>query len=242
VCPFCFSLLDIKFITKSSHCRYSLKDGASFAEQAAHATFDLTTDEGVTGRQRHDKQLKWDRKKKKFIKGGGEGADNVKIVKTESGARLPASYRSGRFDEWKAKNKIALPRIGEAEPERARNGGNASAGGRRFKYNSTVQGKPLDPKHIGYERKLRLLKKKGGASADDEGKSNQPRGTSSNGRPAPLKKGHRSGKAGVDSRFGGANIGKVKNELKSADQIRKARALEARKKAKNARPNKKGKR
>ena len=185
-----------------------MKDGASFAEQAAHATFDLTTDEGVTGRQRHDKQLKWDRKKKKFIQGGGEGADNVKIVKTESGARLPASYRSGRFDEWKAKNKTTLPRIGEAEHERASNsgGGRPGAGRGRFKHNSIVQGKPLDPKHIGYERKLRLLKKKAGASGDGEGSSGQSRGASSNGRPIPAKKGRGSGKAGVGSRFGGANL------------------------------------
>ena len=218
-----------------------MKDGASFAEQAAHATFDLTTDEGLTGRQRHDKQLKWDRKKKKFIKGGGEGADNVKIVKTESGARLPASYRSGRFDEWKAKNKTTLPRIGEAEHERARSGGRSSTVGGRFKHNSTVPGKPLDPKHIGYERKLRLLKMKAGASTDREGGPGRSRGASSNGRPIPVK-GRGSGKTGAGSRFGGANVGKVKNELKSADQIRKARALEARKKAKNARPSKKGKR
>ncbi|CAE7144168.1 unnamed protein product, partial [Rhizoctonia solani] len=44
---------------------YSLRDGATFAEQARNATFDLTNDEALTGRQRHDKQLNWDAKKKK---------------------------------------------------------------------------------------------------------------------------------------------------------------------------------
>jgi DBP10CT (NUC160) domain len=41
----------------------------------------------------------WDKKKKKFVKGNGTGANNVKLVRTENGTRLPATYRSGRFDE-----------------------------------------------------------------------------------------------------------------------------------------------
>jgi len=230
---------------------YSLRDGASFAEQAAHATFDLTNDDGVAQRQRRDSQLTWDKKKKKFVKGGGEGADNIKIVTTESGARLPASYRSGRFDEWKAKNKVSLPRLGEAEPEMRvqRSGGpgagggpGGSAGGRRFKHNSTQAAKPLDPKKLGYERKVRLIKKKEEVAAAAAGGSGDggPKKYSSNGRPVPVKKGKGSGK--TPGKFGGANVGKVKSELKSSDQIRKSRAVEMRKKEKNARPSKKGKR
>lgn len=205
---------------------YSLRDGASFAEQAKGASFDLTGDDGgLTGRQRHDKQLTWDKKKKKFVKGAGEGADNVKLVKTESGARLPASFRSGRFDEWKAKNKAALPRIGEAESERASaRGKQAGPGGRKFRFNAIQEAKPLDPQSLGYERKIRVLKKKS-AQAGDQASSHE------NSRPAKSSR-----KAGKGARFGGVNIIKVKSELKSAEQIRKARALDARKKARNARP------
>lgn len=187
-------------------------------------------DGGLTGRQGHFKQLTWDKKKKKFIKGGGEGADNVKLVKTESGARLPASFRSGRFDEWKAKNKTALPRVGEIESDRLPRAKQFGLGGRKYRYNATEAPKPLDPKSLGFERKMRALKKassKGGGDNDSQG----------SGR---LSKGR--GKAGQGSRFGGANIGRVRSELKSAEQIRKSRALDARKKARNARPSKKGKR
>lgn len=76
-----------------------------------------------------------------------------------------------------------------------------------------------------------MFKKKAGEAGGDDP------GYSSNGRP---KKAH--GKAGQGSRFGGANVGKAKSELKSVEQIRKSRAFEARKKERNARPSKRGKR
>ncbi|KZO98912.1 ATP-dependent RNA helicase DBP10 [Calocera viscosa TUFC12733] len=208
---------------------YSLRDGASFLEQARTATFDLTGDEALTGRQRHGSQLNWDKKKKKFVKGNGEGADNMKILKTESGARLPATYRSGRFDEWKAKNKTSLPRIGEAEPENARRGGSSSCG-RKFKHHGTTEAKPLDPKHVNYERKLRQAKKKEGGEAEgpDAG--------------SPGKRGGKPGsKPGKNPRFKGKPVGRVKTELKTAQQIRKDRQVASRKKERNARPSRKGK-
>jgi len=205
---------------------YSLRDGATFLEQARTATFDLTGDEALTGRQRHGSQLNWDKKKKKFVKGAGEGADNMKILKTESGARLPATYRSGRFDEWKAKNKTNLPRIGEAEPENARRGG-SSSGAKKFKHQKVTEAKPLDPKHVNYERKLRQFKKKeGGASEASEAAS-------------PSKRG---GKPGKNPRFKGKPAGRVKSELKTAQQIRTDRKMASRKKERNARPSHKGRR
>ncbi|KAG9084833.1 ATP-dependent RNA helicase dbp10, partial [Ceratobasidium sp. 392] len=142
---------------------YSLRDGATFAEQARNVTFDLTTDEAVTSRQRHDRQLNWDSKKKKFVRGAGEGADNVKIVKTESGARLPATYRSGRFEEWKAKTKTFLPKVGETENEntgRGMRGQRGRVAGKRFTHQGKTESKPLDKLSLGYERKSRQMKKR----------------------------------------------------------------------------------
>ncbi|EPQ57229.1 DEAD-domain-containing protein, partial [Gloeophyllum trabeum ATCC 11539] len=194
---------------------YSLRDGASFVEQARNATFDLTNDEGLAAQKRM--QLTWDKKKKKFIKGAGEGADNVKLVKTESGVRLPATYRSGRFDEWKAKSKVHLPRVGEAELETARNKGNF--GGRRFKHNKVTAAKPLDKLSKDYERKTRQLNKKGAGEED-----------------GPSPKGGKKGFA-ASKRYGGQTAGHVKNELKNAAQIRKERKLYEQRKAKNARPS-----
>ncbi|KAF8588660.1 ATP-dependent RNA helicase DBP10 [Ramaria rubella] len=200
---------------------YSLRDGASFAEQANQATFDLTTDEGVASRQRRNSQMTWDKKKKKFVKGGGAGADNVKLVRTESGTRLPATYRSGRFDEWKANNRTSLPRVGEAESENVSNK-RSFGGGRKFKHMKVTEAKPLDKLSLGFERKQR--KKQG----DREVASSTS---------AKLGKGRQTG------RYGSKPIRQVKTELKTADQIRRARDVMAKKKAKNARPSrKKGKR
>lgn len=42
------------------------------------------------------KTLTWDNKKKTFLRGSGIGSDNKKMIKTESGVKLPATYKSGR--------------------------------------------------------------------------------------------------------------------------------------------------
>jgi ATP-dependent RNA helicase DDX54/DBP10 len=201
---------------------YSLNDGASsFAVQASRATFDLTTDEGASKNRRSGvSQLKWDRKKKKFIRGDGVGADNVKLVKTETGNKLPITYRSGRFDEWKAKNKEGIPRVGETEGPRAKG---TAFGGKKWKHNKIQSSKPLDKLSIGYERKVNLSKKKNAPPGGEEDAQK---------KQAPvLKRGRSKGKT----------VGKVKNELKTADQIRKQRQLIEQRKAKNARRSRKGK-
>lgn len=134
-------------------------------EQARHAAFDLTGDEGIVARQQKASMLSWDRKKKKFVQGDGAGSDNKKIIKTESGARLPATYRSGRFDEWKNKKRIALPRIGEAEGDMARSAEKTDS--RKYRHNQTPEAKPLDRQSTTYEKKLYQQKKKAELGAKD---------------------------------------------------------------------------
>ena len=163
--------------------------------------------------------MKWDRKKKKFIRGDGVGSDNVKLVKTETGNKLPITYRSGRFDEWKAKNKQGIPKVGETEGPRAKN---TVLEGKRWKHNKVQSSKPLDKLSIDYESKMRLSKKKYAPQGGEEDVQKQPR---------VLQHGRSKGKT----------VGKVKNELKTADQIRKQRQLMEKRKAKNARRSKKGK-
>ncbi|KAJ7251462.1 P-loop containing nucleoside triphosphate hydrolase protein [Mycena haematopus] len=200
---------------------YSLNDGASsFAEQARGATFDLTGDEGVADRKR--RQLNWDKKRKRFVKGDGVGADNIKLVKTEGGTRLPATYRSGRFDEWKAKSRISLPKVGEAEiggPQKRRPVG---IGSQRFRHNQVVAPKPLDKLGNDYERKVRQMKKK--AESQQEEQSSRPT----------------SGSRGRGGRYGGKTVGRIKTELKTSEQIRKNRKALDNRRAKNGRPSRGG--
>ncbi|KAJ7084419.1 P-loop containing nucleoside triphosphate hydrolase protein [Mycena belliarum] len=198
---------------------YSLTDGASsFAEQARGATFDLAGDEGVADRKR--RQLNWDKKKKRFVKGDGIGADNIKLVKTENGTRLPATYRSGRFDEWKAKSRVTLPKVGEAENEGSHGRRPMGVGGQRFRHNKIVVAKPLDKMGNNYERRVRQMKKKSEAT-ESETSARQPSGT-------------RGG------RYGGKSFERVKTELKTSEQIRKGRKALDNRRAKNGRPSRGG--
>ncbi|KAJ3533905.1 hypothetical protein NM688_g7217 [Phlebia brevispora] len=195
---------------------YSLRDGASFAEQAKGVTFDLAGDDAVQERKR--RELRWDKSKKKFVKGTGEGADNVKLVKTESGIKLPATYRSGRFDEWKAKSRVSLPRVGETESSSGHR--SSGPGGRKWKHKQNATPKPLDKLRTDYERKSRQQKKRQGEGEPEP----------------PASKGKGMGKK-LGGRFNGKTVGRVKNELKTVDQIRKSRQVAEKRKAKNARPS-----
>ncbi|EGG13117.1 uncharacterized protein MELLADRAFT_32308 [Melampsora larici-populina 98AG31] len=99
---------------------YNLNEGTapSFVAQANAYGFDLgADDEGrfSTTTVQKASQVRWDRRTKKFVKSNQGGTDNVKLVKTESGAKLPASFKSGVFDDWQKKEKVRIPNVGETE-------------------------------------------------------------------------------------------------------------------------------
>ncbi|KAI6040291.1 P-loop containing nucleoside triphosphate hydrolase protein [Pisolithus marmoratus] len=215
---------------KDSHTEkgYSLADGASsFTAQAHGASFDLSGDVAVAERQRH--KLTWDKKKKNFVKGDGAGADNIKLVRTENGTRLPATYRSGRFEEWQKKAKVTLPKVGEQELRKKDGLGGLS--GKRWKHNKVNEAKPLDRLHKDYERKARQLKKKVEEVGAVEGNVRGPDKLSSDTRTKKLGR-----------RRDGKSIGRLKSELKTVEQIHKTRKMTEKKRAKNARPSRKGRR
>lgn len=81
---------------------YSLNDDQSFAEGLHSSTMDMAGDEGRAQGAQKASQMKWDRKKKKFTSSTQVGADNKKLIRSESGALLPATYNSGRYREWRS--------------------------------------------------------------------------------------------------------------------------------------------
>lgn len=170
---------------------------------------DVGVDEDFAQKAR---QQKWDRTKKKYV-GTGEGADNVKLIRTENGTRLPATYRSGRFDDWRKTSGVRLPRVGEQELGSA----DAEAGNRFYRHKKVTEAKVLDPKQFGYDRKVRQLKKKQQILGTDREDS----------------------QGGAHTKFKTTAMHKAKNELKTADMIRKDRKLKERRRARNARPSKK---
>ncbi|XP_016012984.2 ATP-dependent RNA helicase DDX54 [Rousettus aegyptiacus] len=78
-------------------------DGGAFEQQVAGAVLDLMGDETqnlTRGRQ----QLRWDRKKKRFV--GQSGQEDKKKIKTESGRYISSSYKRDLYQKWKQKQKI----------------------------------------------------------------------------------------------------------------------------------------
>ncbi|XP_050562543.1 ATP-dependent RNA helicase DDX54 [Spodoptera frugiperda] len=73
----------------------------NFAVGAASAQLELAADSGDAARA-HKAMLRWDRKRKKMVHVDPDGGR--KMIRTESGGRVPASYRSGRYDEWRKRN------------------------------------------------------------------------------------------------------------------------------------------
>ena len=142
---------------------YALTNGDSFVAQAAHATYDVsgrgdTEATPADAMLQRASTLKWDRRTKKFVKGDQQGADNKKMVKSESGQKLPASFKSGVFDEWRRKQKISVPKTGDDElkGKTVMNGDD-----RRYRHKAGV------PRQDGEKRKGRTVGKPGkpGAAA-----------------------------------------------------------------------------
>ena len=195
----------------------SYNTNSNFNEAARGATMDLANDES-RGFQEATKArgLRWDKKSKNYVSRANDedGSKGAKMIRGESGQKIAASFRSGRFDAWRKSNKITrLPRTGEAESARLVSahgkkgfGAAGGAGGRHFKHHSEKAPKEADRYRDDYHvRKKRV----------EEAKEK---------RVGRFKDG----------------VG-AKNELRSAQDIQKERNQQARKKEKNARPVRKKK-
>ena len=85
----------------------------SFVEEATKSLFDVGTDD-IDQMKKAKEKVKWDKRKKKFVH---VVAENIKMITTESGRKIKASYKSTAFEDWTKKTHIALPAAGETELE-----------------------------------------------------------------------------------------------------------------------------
>lgn len=108
--------------------RYAVQSDDNFMGRLQASTLNLVQDEGSQSSAQKASQLKWDRSKKRFIAGSGVGADNKKMIRTESGALLPATFNSGRYAQWKK---------GRGRPSSAE--GVSSIGHRNRSHSATAQ-------------------------------------------------------------------------------------------------------
>lgn len=188
---------------------------ANFAQATRSATMDLAGDDGAAGLGEPTKQLRWDKRHKKYVSrhNDEDGSKGSRLVRGESGAKIAASFRSGRFDAWRKGKRVGrLPRVGEAEAPNLNTGFNGHGhhghgSGKHFWHRKEQAPRAADP--------LR----------DDYGKK---------------KKQIEAAKERQFSKAGGA-ASRGKSEIKGTDDIRKARNQKQKRMEKNARPVKKRK-
>jgi ATP-dependent RNA helicase DDX54/DBP10 len=101
---------------------YGVHSGSNtnFVEAARGATMDLAGDEGAKNFGEARSVMRWDKRHKKYVSRNNDedGSKGSKLVRGESGAKIAASFRSGRFDAWKKANRVGRAlRVGEKERE-----------------------------------------------------------------------------------------------------------------------------
>lgn len=180
-----------------------------FTNEVANAAFDLNNDDKVQV-HKQTPTVKWDKKRKKYV--NMQGIDNKKYIIGESGQKIAASFRSGKFDEWSKARKIAPLKVGARESsipnslltDPGKTGGSRIGG--RYKHKQLKAPKLPDKHRDDYETQKQKVNKALERGANIKG-YNRP----------------------------GAN------ELKTTAQIRKDRQGKENRRQKNGRPSKKRK-
>ncbi|EXJ78469.1 ATP-dependent RNA helicase dbp10 [Capronia coronata CBS 617.96] len=142
----------------------------NFAEAARSATMDLAMDESGKKFGEARSIMRWDKRHKKYVRrdNDDDGSKNngKRLVRGESGVKIAASFRSGRFERWKKDNRVGrIPRVGETEGkngpvamsgaaggESVGHGGAAGLGGKRFLHKSQKAPKAPDRLREDYEK------------------------------------------------------------------------------------------
>lgn len=197
---------------------YSINPSSDFTSAARTATMDLVGDENASNKP--TQIMRWDKRHKKYVRrsnddDGSKGGQ--RLVRGESGAKIAASFRSGRFDAWKKANRIGrIPRVGEKET-----GGESGTGTlgikQKYKHKKTTEAKAPDKFRDDYEKKRKRMRE----VREREKEMGMQRHSNGQGRDAR-----------------GVKKGRITN---SVEDIRKARKLKEKRREKNARPSRKGK-
>ncbi|KAI1950500.1 ATP-dependent RNA helicase dbp10 [Ophidiomyces ophidiicola] len=195
---------------------YGVHSGSNsnFVEASRDATMDLSRDEANRGFAEPRSIMRWDKRHKKYVsrRNDEDGSKGSLLVKGESGAKIAASFRSGRFEAWKKSKRLGrMPRVGETEdPSLASSG---PAGGRRFRHKKEQSAKPADKYRGDYEKKRRKEQDLQQRQAETGMMQFGPKGGTK----------------------------KVKSEIRSVDDVRKARHQKEKRREKNVRPSRRGK-
>lgn len=181
---------------------------SGFTNDAQNATFDLNDDDKIRA-NKQTQTMQWDKKHGKYV--NAKSTDKKYII-GESGQKLPASFRSGRYDAWKKGKKIDGLKVGARETQNeftnVNNKSIGSGGGKKFNHKKIQAPKAPDRNRDDYHKQKKKVEK--------------------------------ALESGVHVK-GFNRKGQGHNEIKSTEQIRKAREIKQKRQEKNARPSKKRK-
>ncbi|KAM6986502.1 ATP-dependent RNA helicase DDX54 [Aplochiton taeniatus] len=104
-------------------------EGTAFEQQASTAVLDMMGDEGDRLNQ-HKHMMKWDRKRKRFVKETGK-EDQKKKMRTESGQMVNKKNKKNFYEEWKKKYKVEDADSDDETRGRGGGGGGGRGGGGR---------------------------------------------------------------------------------------------------------------
>lgn len=140
-------------------------EASNFTSAARGATMDLATDDTARGFGEARGIMRWDKRHKKYVSRANDedGSRGGRLVRGESGAKIAASFRSGRFEAWKkAKRVDGVGRVGELEKSGTAGGGGGErqpGAGKRFRHQQTKAPRPADRLRGDFFKKRKQVQK-----------------------------------------------------------------------------------
>lgn len=147
-------------------------DHANFMSEAQGAILDFGNDESKGFAETSKPKMRWDKKNKKYVSSANDtdGSKGARTIRGESGQKIAASFKSGRYEQWRRANKLdRMPRTGDKEaPSQARN----ATPGKRFQHYAARAPKQPDKYRDDFYKKKKKLEasKAGGAAAPRNGR------------------------------------------------------------------------
>ncbi|KAL9087804.1 MAG: hypothetical protein Q9159_003487 [Coniocarpon cinnabarinum] len=144
---------------------YGVRSGAGqagFVDAARAATLELNGDEVAKGHG-EPSRARWDKRSKKFVARANDedGSRGQKMITGESGQKLAASFRSGRFEAWKKANRVdRVARPGEKEMPASTK---PRTGARHFKHFAERAPKQPDKYRDDYHQKKKRMTERAGS-------------------------------------------------------------------------------
>lgn len=138
---------------------YGVHSGSTsnFTEAARGATMDLGQDESAKSFGEARGVMRWDKRHKKYVsrQNDEDGSKGKRLVRGESGAKIAATFRSGRFDAWRKANKLGrMPHVGETESKGA---AVDTLSGKRYRHKTMKAPQAADKYRGDYDKKKAQL-------------------------------------------------------------------------------------